>query len=85
MTTIEDNIKEALARYLNRQGVMCTRVIDWWADAIVMNDFNGCLTCGYDTTIDYTVYIEYKTSGSHDTLNYEYSGSFTDLIKELTD
>lgn len=80
--TVEESIKTALATYINRKGVPCTRVTDW-IDENWPVSYSGCETCGGDD-IEYLVRVYFVAPGGKPGA-YEYNGSFTELIRELTD
>lgn len=82
--TIEDKIKQAMLTFLRSQGINASQVQDWSED-YNQYTYGGCETCGPEYEEDYCVTIWYTIDEKNRLVNhaYNYSGKFTELIKEL--
>lgn len=79
--TIEDSIKAAMAKYVERiQGISGVEVTSWEEEFDVYS-YGGCETCGPEYEKEYTVTINYIWENSRRAVTH--SGSFTELIREL--
>jgi hypothetical protein len=80
--TIEETIKEAMARMIERRREISGVVVTGWEEEIISSWNDGCDTCGYgadDGT--YEVTITFTKGGGY--YNYTHEGTFAELIKEL--
>ncbi len=74
------SLEQALIRYLATLGIPATEIIDLQDECY---DEVGCPTCGYDKVYEISIwYLNGIDKYSH---YYTYSGSFSELINELTD
>jgi hypothetical protein len=83
---IEESIKKAMAQYLERVLTLTDVTVISWDEEFEKAYFTGCDTCGYGGEEDeYIVWISYTTPTSKKKYgkNYRYSGSFSELIREL--
>lgn len=84
--TIEEKIKEAMARYIERIKQISGITVTGWDEEFNTYSYGGCDTCGPEFDTEYRVDIWYKTVGDlykGTSQRYTYGGKFTDLIKEL--
>jgi hypothetical protein len=77
---IEDAIKTAMARMIERKDGIKVEVTGWEEEFDVYR-FGGCDTCGPEYEKEYSVVIYFTWEGRSGCSNF--SGKFTDLIKEL--
>lgn len=80
---IENAIKEAMARMIERNLTLEDVVVTSWNEEFEKAMFDGCETCGHGADDDtYSVYISFAQPGKR-VITYTYNGTFGDLIKEL--
>lgn len=77
--TIEDNIKTAMARMIEREEGISVEVTGWEEEYDVYLYRSDCSCADYDK--DFSVSIYHLYEGRRGTFNY--SGTFAELIKEL--
>jgi hypothetical protein len=80
--SIEDTIKIQLARMLERELNLKDVVVVRFEEEFDAYTYHGCHTCGPEIEKEYSVDIYYVTPGEN-RMVWTYSGTFTDLIKEL--
>lgn len=79
---IEEAIKAAMARMIERKFQISDVTVESWYEEIIKGYGSGCETCDYGADEDsYEVEISYKHEGSWK--HYTHEGSFAELIKEL--
>lgn len=79
---IEDAIKAAMARMIERKRNISDVVVTSWEEEFSRGWNQGCGTCGLGSDEDtYEVSISYTTNGKSG--YYTHEGSFAELIKEL--
>lgn len=85
--TIEDAIKAAMARMIERKSSGLENVkVTSWTEELERGWSDGCDTCGYGADDDtYKVFIYYTHSGikSRNSTYFVHEGTFAELIKEL--
>lgn len=80
--TIEQTIKNAMARMIERKYQISDVTVESWYEEIIQGYGGGCETCDYGADEDtYEVSISYRHNGSGK--HYTHEGSFAELIKEL--
>lgn len=79
--TIEESIKAAMAKYVERiQDISGVEVTSWEEEFDVYSYGAGC-SCGPEYEKEYTVTIHYLWDNSRRV--YTHNGTFTELIREL--
>lgn len=83
--TIEQSIKDAMARMIERKQKIEGVEVHSWAEEFERGYFDGCDTCGNGADEDtYVVDICYTRSGMTARNGYyRHEGTFAELIKEL--
>lgn len=81
--TIENSIKMAMARMIERKLGIKDVVVTSWQEDYDTYAYDGCETCGPEYETEYNVTIRYVTPPGDYGKVFTYSGKFTSLIKEL--
>lgn len=79
--SIEESIKNAMKAMIERTQEISDIEVSSWEEEFDVYSFGGCETCGPEYEKEYTVSIYYRWENTPRV--YTYTGSFTDLIKEL--
>lgn len=80
--TIENSIKQSLARMIERREGIKDVVVTGWEEEFDTYSYGGCETCGPDYETEYGVTVWYVTPPGKESV-FSYSGKFTEPIKEL--
>lgn len=78
---IEESIKAAMAKYVERSQDISGVEVTSWEEEFDVYSYGGCETCGPEYEKEYTVTINYLWDNSRRVSVY--TGSFTELIREL--